>query len=36
LNLVPANPIVSANFETSERGSLPGDKINTIGHFSLD
>jgi len=36
LNLVPAKPIFSASLETSERGSDPGDKIKTIGHFSFD
>jgi len=35
LNLLPEKPSSSANFWTSESGSAPGDRINTIGDFSL-
>ena len=30
------NPRDSPNFITSESGSAPGDKMKTIGDFSLD
>jgi hypothetical protein len=36
LNLFPENPSVSPNFCTSDKGSAPGERINTIGDFSLD
>lgn len=35
LNLLPENPSSSANFWTSERGSAPGERMNTIGDLSL-
>lgn len=36
LNLLPENPSSSASFWTSDSGSAPGDRIKTIGDFSLE